>query len=225
MMRHALRCTAFVIFCALTTAGLNAAEPNSAPTAEQLEFFEAKIRPVLVKHCYECHSSKLAAPRGGLRLDDREGVLKGGDSGPIIVAGDLKKSSLLAALRYEEAEMPPKGKLPAAVIADFERWVTMGAPDPRVAATSATSPAPKTASPHQPASAHWSFQKLTKAPPPNVKNAQWPHNDIDRFVLAKLEETGLQPVAAADRRTLIRRASFDFDRPAAGTGAGRGVSQ
>jgi len=207
MMRHALRCTAFVISCALTNAGLNAAEPNAAPTAEQLEFFEAKIRPVLVKHCYECHSSKLAAPRGGLRLDDRDGVLKGGDSGPIIVAGDLKKSSLLAALRYEEAEMPPKGKLPAAVIADFERWVTMGAPDPRVAAI-APNPQPSTLN-HQP-SAHWSFQKLTKASPPNVKNAQWPRNDIDRFVLAKLEEAGAQPVAAADRRTLIRRASFDL---------------
>ena len=210
MMRHALRCTAFVLFCALTNAGLNAAEPSLAPTAEQLEFFEAKIRPVLVKHCYECHSTKLAAPRGGLRLDDREAVLKGGDSGPIIVAGDLKKSPLLAALRYEEFEMPPKGKLPAAVIADFEQWVKMGAPDPR-AALSTTKPSdPQPSTLNQQPSAHWAFQKLTKTPPPSVKNAQWPQNDIDRFVLAKLEAAGLQPVASADRRTLIRRASFDL---------------
>ena len=210
MMRHALRCTAFVIFCALTNAGLNAAEPSLAPTAEQLEFFEAKIRPVLVKHCYECHSTKLAAPRGGLRLDDREAMLKGGDSGPIIVAGDLKKSPLLTALRYEEVEMPPKGKLPAAVIADFEQWVKMGAPDPRVAASAAKPTNPQPATLNQQSSAHWAFQKLTKTPPPNVKNTQWPHSDIDRFVLAKLEAAGLQPVAAADRRTLIRRASFDL---------------
>ncbi len=210
MMRHALRCVAFVIFCALANTGLNAAEPSLAPTAEQLEFFEAKIRPVLVKHCYECHSTKLAAPRGGLRLDDREAVLKGGDSGPAIVAGDLKKSSLLEALRYEAIEMPPKGKLPAAVIADFEQWVKMGAPDPRVATTTAKPINSQPATINQPPSAHWSFQKLTKTPPPNVKNAQWPHSGIDRFVLAKLEEAGLQPVAAADRRTLIRRASFDL---------------
>ncbi len=210
MMRHALRCLAFVIFCAMTSAVLNAAEPNLAPTAEQLEFFEAKIRPVLVKHCYECHSAKLAAPRGGLRLDDREALLKGGDSGPVIVAGDLKKSPLLTALRYEDVEMPPKGKLPAAVIADFEQWVKMGAPDPRVATAVATASNPQPSTLNSQPSAHWAFQKLTRIPPPNVKNAQWPHNDIDRFVLAKLEAAGLQPVAAADRRTLIRRASFDL---------------
>ncbi len=210
IMRHVLRCVAFVIFCAVTTAVLNAAEASLAPTAEQLEFFEAKIRPVLVKHCYECHSTKLAAPRGGLRLDDREAVLKGGDSGPIIVAGDLKKSPLLEALKYESLEMPPKGKLPAVVIADFEQWVKMGAPDPRVAASTTKTFGPQPATLKQPPSAHWSFQKLTNPPPPNVKNAQWPQSDIDRFVLAKLEAAGLQPVAAADRRTLIRRASFDL---------------
>ena len=210
MMRPAFRCTAFVIFCALMNAGLNAAEPSLASTAEQLEFFEAKIRPVLVKHCYECHSSKLAAPRGGLRLDDREAVLKGGDSGPVLVAGDLKKSSLLAALRYEEMEMPPKGKLPASVIADFEQWVKTGAPDPRVSASTTKPFGSQPATLNSQSSAHWAFQKLTRAPPPNVKNPQWLHSDIDRFVLAKLDEVGLQPVAAADRRTLIRRASFDL---------------
>ena len=210
MMRHALRCVAFAIVCALMSTVLNAVEPSLAPTAEQLEFFEAKTRPVFVKHCYECHSTKLAAPRGGLRLDDREAVLKGGDSGPIIIAGDLKKSPLLAALRYEEFEMPPKGKLPASVIADFEQWVKVGAPDPRVAASTVTPTNPQPSTLNPASSAHWSFQKLTKTPPPNVKNSQWPHSDIDRFVLAKLEAAGLQPVAAADRRTLIRRASFDL---------------
>ena len=119
MTRSSLRCLALFVSCTLTSAGL-AAEPTAAPTAEQLEFFEAKIRPVLVKHCYECHSTKLAQPRGGLRLDDREAVLKGGDSGPAIVVGDLKKSFLIEALKYEGLEMPPKGvALSPAVMASY----------------------------------------------------------------------------------------------------------
>ncbi len=209
MTRLPLRCLALLVFGLLTNAGL-AAEPSAAPTAEQLEFFEAKIRPVLIKHCYECHSTKLAQPRGGLRLDDREAVLKGGDSGPAIVVGDLKKSSLLEALKYEGLEMPPKGKLPPAVIADFEHWVKSGAPDPRAAASTSPASGSRPSALVPPPTSHWSFQKPIKAQPPVVKNSQWARGDIDRFVLAKLEAAGLQPVGAADRRTLIRRASFDL---------------
>ncbi len=176
------------------------------PTPEQLEFFEAKIRPVLVKHCYECHSTKVAAPRGGLRVDDREALLKGGDSGPSIVANpDPKKSPLIQALRYDGLEMPPKGKLPESVINDFENWVKQGAPDPRAAVTTKTT----TVDPAQVAN-HWAFKKPVAHPVPSVKNSKWATSDVDRFVLAKLEQSGLEPAASADRRTLIRRAYFDL---------------
>src|SRR5205814_3763526 len=97
-------------------------------------FFEQKIRPVLVQHCYECHSTQAKKVRGGLLLDTKAGLLKGGDSGPALVPGKVEESLLIKALRHEELAMPPKGKLPAAVIADFERWVALGAPDPRTGA-------------------------------------------------------------------------------------------
>ena len=100
-------------------------------SAEQTEFFESKIRPTLVTHCYECHSGQAATPKGGLRLDLRETTFAGGDSGPAVIAGKPVESPLMQALRYERFEMPPTGKLPDTVIADFERWIQMGAPDPR----------------------------------------------------------------------------------------------
>src|SRR3954454_20878978 len=109
----------------------------AAPTASagveraRIEFFERKIRPVLVAECYSCHSSGAKKVRGNLLLDTREGLLNGGDSGPSIVPGKPDESPLLEALRHEGLEMPPEGKLPDAVVADFERWVAMGAPDPR----------------------------------------------------------------------------------------------
>ena len=189
-------------FLSLNVTTTTAAEP----TPEQIEFFEAKIRPVLVKHCYECHSSKVAAPRGGLRLDDREAVFKGGDSGPSVVNNpDPKKSPLIQALRYDGLEMPPKGKLPESVIADFEQWVKQGAPDPRVATATKTTTADPTV-----AANHWAFKQPVAATVPSVKNKQWPTNDLDRFVLSKLEQNGVEPAPAADRRTLIRRAYFDL---------------
>jgi len=102
-----------------------------------IEFFEKKIRPVLVEHCYECHATSAKKVRGDLLLDSRDGVRKGGESGPALVPGDPDKSLLIKAVRYTDAatKMPKKGKLPAAVIADLEAWVKMGAPDPRVNAT------------------------------------------------------------------------------------------
>ncbi len=102
-------------------------------TLEQLEFFEKKIRPVLVEHCYECHAAGAKIIQAGLRVDHRAGLLKGGDSGASVVPNEPEHSSILKALRYEDAEMPPKGKLADSIIADFETWIQMGAPDPRVA--------------------------------------------------------------------------------------------
>lgn len=196
----------------LTTAHALAADASAnAPTPEQLEFFEAKIRPVLVAHCYECHSAKSPTPRGNMRLDTREALLKGGDSGPAIIGRDIKKSVLIQALKYDGLEMPPKGKLPAAVIEDFEKWVSLGAPDPRAeAASTSTGGAPNSQAVLDRAKSHWAFQPMQPHQPPNLKKSDWPTSDIDRFVLAKLEAANLQPAAPADRRTLIRRAYFDL---------------
>src|SRR5690349_3699494 len=112
------------------------AQQQSAPplSAEQVEFFEKKIRPIFVERCYKCHSAQAEKVKGGLLLDSREGLLKGGDSGPAIVPGDPEKSRLIVALRYkdEQLQMPPKEQLPAEVVANFEKWVKAGAPDPRV---------------------------------------------------------------------------------------------
>lgn len=104
-----------------------------AASPEQLDFFERKIRPVLIEHCYECHAADSKIIQGGLRVDHRAGLLKGGDSGSSIDLKEPKESSLMKALRYEDVEMPPKGKLSDSIIADFENWIAMGAPDPRVA--------------------------------------------------------------------------------------------
>ena len=107
------------------------ARGQAAPTQEQLDFFESKIRPLLVTHCYECHAADSKIVQNGLRVDSRDGLLKGGDTGPAIVPGKVESSLLIKALRHDGIEMPPKGRLSAAVVRDFETWIAMGAPDPR----------------------------------------------------------------------------------------------
>ena len=175
-------------------------------TAEQTDFFEAKIRPVLIAHCYECHSGDTTSPKGGLRVDLRDTILSGGDSGAAIVPGKPDESLLLKALRYETSEMPPKGRLPDAVIGDFEKWIAMGAPDPR------TESAGKKAAGVDYAAGldFWAFQHPTRPNIPAVNDSAWPKNDIDRFILHALEGRSMKPTTAADRRTLIRRAYFDL---------------
>jgi hypothetical protein len=178
----------------------------SADDFEDLEFFESRIRPVLVQHCYECHSADAANPKGGLRLDQRIATRDGGDSGPAVVPGKPGESHLLSALQYEGFEMPPKGKLPDAVIADFERWIQMGAPDPR-SGDVAKKPA---AIDYTKAADFWAFKAPVKDAPPQVRDVAWPRSDIDRFVLHRLEERQMKPASQADQRTLIRRAYFDL---------------
>jgi len=176
-------------------------------TPAQLQFFENRIRPVLVNNCYKCHSQQAEKVRGGLVLDTREGLLKGGDTGPSISPGDPERSLLIKAIRYTDADlqMPPKGnKLPDSAIADLEAWVKTGAPDPRVATASQKAWTDSN-------KAHWwAWQPLTKPPVPEVKDSAWPKTPIDNFVLAKLEEKGLKPNPPSDKRTLIRRATFDL---------------
>src|SRR5262245_55717315 len=128
MQRLRLALNTWVLSATLLAAGIASAEE---PSREQVEFFEKKIRPVLVAQCYKCHSSQSTKLRAGLLVDTREGLRKGGDSGPAVVPGDPEASRLLKALRYEDLEMPPGGKLAGSVIADFEAWVRAGAVDPR----------------------------------------------------------------------------------------------
>lgn len=175
-------------------------------TAEEQQFFEKQVRPLLIKHCYKCHSAESKILKGGLYLDTRAGWMKGGDSGTAIVPGEPDKSLFIEAIRYEGIEMPPQGKLPATEIGIFEQWVKMGAPDPR------TDAAPtKVQSPNVDAGrSHWAFQPIREPARPFVKNEGWVRSDVDRFVLAKLEAEGLAPVADADKRTLLRRVYFDL---------------
>ncbi len=184
-------------------------ESLAADTAKDIAFFERKIRPVLIKNCYECHSAeavKSGELAGGLQLDTRAGSRQGGDSGPAVAPGKPEQSLLLAALRHEgELEMPPDDKLAPAVIKDFADWIKMGAPDPRDGNPVATRiDAEK-------AREFWSFRPVTLPSIPMVRDVEWPRSDLDRFVQAKREEAkGLAPVADAPRRVLLRRLFFDL---------------
>jgi cytochrome c553 len=175
-----------------------------------VDFFEQKIRPVLVKECYACHSKDSKALKGGLRLDTREGLTKGGDSGPAIVGGKPDESLLLDALRHDGIDMPPKGKLPDAVIGDFERWVKMGAPDPRMGVPSPASSAGRRAIDIDAGRKFWAYQLPRWHQPPAVRDHTWPSTDIDHFLLSALEARNVFPAPDADRATLARRVSFDL---------------
>ena len=171
---------------------------------EGIAFFEQKIRPVLVEKCYACHSARAKKLKANLYLDSRPGLLRGGDRGPAITAGNPDRSLLIRALRHsdEELRMPPKGKLPDRVIRDFEWWIRRGAPDPRTKDSAEARRAdPKT---------FWSFQPLKAPEVPRLENDPWPRTPIDRFILARLREEGLVPRPEADRRTLLRRLTFDL---------------
>lgn len=174
--------------------------------ARGIEFFENKIRPVLVKSCYECHSATASKVRAGLFLDTRDGVRKGGDTGPAVVPGNADGSLLLKALRHDELKMPPKEKLSAAVVADYVQWVKMGAPDPRAGKKAVAYKAMTL----EESRSFWSFKPPQKTAPPKVKDSPWPRNDLDRFILAKLEEKGLRPVMDAERAVLARRLYLDL---------------
>jgi mono/diheme cytochrome c family protein len=185
----------------LFTASALAGSPESAG----LEFFEKHVRPVFVEHCHQCHSAESEKVKGGLLVDSREALLKGGDSGPALVPGDPEKSLLIKAIRYndENLQMPPKGKkLTDDQIKHLEEWVKIGAPDPRgVKAKIAEAPR---------ASDHWAFKPIKMPAPPAVKNARWAQSPVDQFIVQKLESRGVTPNPIADKRTLIRRATYDL---------------
>ena len=180
-------------------------EPKPPATAEEIEFFETRIRPVLVEHCDQCHSGTAKNIQGGLRLDSKAAAQTGGDSGPAVVPGNVGESLLINALKYDGFEMPPKGKLPESVIEDFTRWIEMGAPDPRV-----ETEVVETTIDFDEAVRFWSFQPIAATDPPVVENKDWPTSQIDLFTLAKMEQLGLSPVDQASKHALIRRATFDL---------------
>jgi hypothetical protein len=205
---------AAIISLALRIADVTAEEAKAVAkpatnSAEGFEYFEKHIRPVLVKHCYACHSAEAKTLEAGLLLDTREGMVKGGDTGPVIVPGAPDKSRLLRAIGHADPElkMPPEDRLAPDVVKRFEEWIRMGAPDPRDG-KSETQWAGRIDL--KVARQFWSFRPVQPASPPDVQNASWPRNDIDRFVLATLEARGLSPAGDADKRTLIRRATYDL---------------
>lgn len=205
---------AILVIGALTTIGkpLEAQQPEF--TAEQIEFFEKQIRPLLVERCYKCHGGK--KHEGHLHLDSRAGMLKGGNTGPAVVPGKVDEGELLLAISYDPNgyQMPPDGKLPDGQIAAFRKWVEMGAPWPEE-----TKPKGNAAPDRIPGkiddaefarrAKHWSFQPLTRPPIPKVSNPEWCRTPIDRFLLARLDEAGLSPADQADKRTWLRRVYFD----------------
>lgn len=186
----ALRGTVLLIW---STLCLTAADPHA-------EFFEKRIRPVLVERCYKCHSLESGKDKGGLRVDSRESLVHGGGSGPAVVPGQPGKSLLLAAIRQVDPDtaMPPKGEpLPPEVVTDFESWINHGAVFP--AALAAMKKDPRE---------HWAFRPVAMPAVPAVKDRAWPRSDIDRFLLTRMEEAGIAPGADATVADLVRRLSL-----------------
>ncbi len=215
-----------LLFQIAAEARQRAAAPVSAPQSP--EYFESSVRPVLAANCYDCHGDQRM---GGLRLDSREGLLKGGRSGPAIVPGDPDKSLMIQAVRQtrDTLKMPKGGRLKPSEVDALVEWVRAGAPWPASALSAAAgkpadaapagaagTPVPAAASaspayvikPEQ--RAFWSFVPLHPTPAPVVSHTSWPKSDIDKFVLAQLEHAGLAPVRAADKRVLLRRATLDL---------------
>jgi hypothetical protein len=228
-----------VLILALALSVLAVTEPSPASSAESptpdgreaVEFFEKAVRPVLVERCWSCHggASKKGKVKGGLNLTSRAGVLAGGDSGPSAVEGKPEESLLVRAIRYhDEPRMPPQRRLGEVEIQDLSRWVELGLPWPSAEAGKTVdkqpAAAPSSSSPSSSSSSaaatsrtwgdrgrdHWAFRPVSDPAVPAVRNDAWPHSPIDRFVLAELERHGMSSAPRADRRTLIRRATFDL---------------
>ena len=204
-----MRRRVIVFFCLLWLSAIWVRADDPADD-RGLEFFETNIRPVLVQHCYECHSAKAQRAgqlKGGLLLDSRASIRKGGESGPAVVPGEIESSLLVEALRYEGLEMPPKGQLPGQVLSDFVKWIQSGAPDPRHEAVTSGQPGGIDLAAGR---RHWAFHPLSVPEVPRTQEGVWPKCDVDRYILASLEEAGLRPSPEADRHALLRRVSFDL---------------
>ena len=174
-----------------------------ANDAAKLEFFEAKIRPVLIEHCYKCHAADAKNVRGGLLLDSKAGALDGGESGAAVVPGAPEESLLLSALKHESYEMPPDRKLPDAIVADFEQWIRDGAVDPRIGGKAMK----RTAIDLKEGRRFWSFRPVRRPDVPKLTGG-WAKTDIDRFVAARQVTAGLSPVDDANAEQVLRRIQY-----------------
>ncbi len=200
------RTTAFTLMLLVFKSAVQAASPSEGKIA----FFESKIRPVLVKHCYECHSAESGKAKGGLLLDGRDAIRKGGDTGPAVVPGEPAKSLLLTAISHRDPDlqMPPKkAQLPKAVVDDFERWIKSGAADPRGPSGLTVERPPVDI---EGGRKFWAFRKPVQSPRPKTVQPGWAKRDLDYFVLNRLENAGLTPTPDAKPVTLIRRLYFDL---------------
>jgi len=175
---------------------------------DDVAFFESRIRPLLIQHCYECHSAEAKEVQGALLVDSAPGLRQGGALGPAVIPGDVEHSKLIEAVRYKNADlqMPPDGKLSDREIADLEDWIRRGAPDPRTTATRMPQKKIDVAKARE----FWSLRPVVDPPVPSIQNATWPLNDLDRFILARLEAQGVHPLGDADKRILIRRVTYDL---------------
>jgi mono/diheme cytochrome c family protein len=207
-MACASRSLILAVSLSFALGSASAAPPSPKPVSAKAgaDFFEKQIRPILVQHCYQCHSGDAKKAKGGFLLDTREGLRKGGKSGPVITPGHPDESLLIEAVRYESLQMPPKGQLPEELIDKLVRWVEMGAPDPRLGKAMRAGNKIDFAQ----ARKFWAFQRPKAVKPPAVHDSAWPVTDIDRFIRTRQEAERLQPVADADRTTLIRRVTFDL---------------
>ncbi|MGI9455994.1 MAG: DUF1553 domain-containing protein, partial [Aeoliella sp.] len=201
-------CAALVVGTLVLHSSVGA-EPGEPPqfAAEDLEFFEKKVRPLLVTHCYECHGGE--EQEGGLRLTSRASIVAGGDTGMAIVVGDPKTSLLIDAIQYGDLyQMPPKSKLPDEDIQTLVEWVKRGAPWP--AGDNPDDHAVEVFDLEARKAAHWSWRSLDTPIIPTVENREWPADPLDNYILARLEAAGLQPAPPTDARALVRRAYFDL---------------
>ncbi|UUO06157.1 PSD1 and planctomycete cytochrome C domain-containing protein [Blastopirellula sp. J2-11] len=207
MSRRNITLLMVVLAASFTMRSQAADEPQEFPPAD-VEFFEKEVRPLLVKHCYECHSAEAEQPAGNLRLDSRAAILSGGDSGAAIEVGQPDESLLVDAINWGDLyEMPPKSKMSDAEIATLTRWVKLGAPWPQEAGPAFVK---KVFDLDARKSQHWAWRPLAHPLPPKVTHAEWPRDNIDRFVLAKLEQNKITPNEPAAGRTWLRRVYFDL---------------
>ena len=199
-----------ILTCLLGIA-LGDVEFNRTPTDEQLAFFESKIRPVLIEHCYECHSTTASEVGGGLLLDSQRGIVQGGDTSPSVVPRDAEASLIMTAIKYNKADlqMPPSGKLADHQIQDIKSWIEMGAPDPRTEDTVAVMKAKK-AIDWDKARDFWSLRPIARPAVPEVDDSGWEMTNIDRFLLAGMKQNSLEPSTDASREVWIRRATYDL---------------
>jgi len=205
-VRECVRILASLLIIFISTAA--SADESVSDNLRQIEFFETKIRPLLVDRCYKCHSAKSQPLKAGFRLDSKDGLLKGGDSGPAIVPGKPDESLLIESIRYESNEMPPNEKLSDAEISALTKWVALGAPWPKE--STAAVPSTDKGYDWQVLSRHWAWQPVRKGEPPAGEGHDRIRNPIDQFVTAGLRDAGLKQAETAPAAVFVRRAFVDL---------------